>query len=525
VSDPGSGQLLDRVRALLSRALRELPDPSARVVLAGALARLDEPLRVAIAGKVKAGKSTLLNAMVGEELAPTDAGECTRIVTWYRDGPSYRVSVHLVDGPPEQRPFDRVCGAIRIDLGRPADQVDHLEVDVPSRRLREHTLIDTPGIASLSTEVSLRTLSFLEADEERAAQADAVIYLLRHMHGSDLRFLEAFHGDDLVNGSPINAVGVLSRADEIGGCRLDAMEDAERVATRYQSDDRLRRLCPIVVPVAGLLGAAGATIREDEYRLLATIAGAAIADVLDLLLTADRFVSAATPIPVIEPARRQLLNRLGLFGVRLAVQLIRDGAVRSADDLARELTAHSGLDRLREILAAQFLGRSRVLKARSALAALDLALSGRAGSEPGVGAGSDLRAQVVSDLGVGAGSDLPARVVSDLAAEAEEIRASAHEFTEVRLLHLLRSGRVSGRPEQLTEMERLLGGAGAEAASRLGLAADTVPDRLAVAADEALGRWQRVAEHPLSARELRTAARATARSCEGIIESLRQPAP
>jgi hypothetical protein len=550
-----SEQLLDRVRALLRRALRELPDPSARSVLVGALARLDEPLRVAIAGKVKAGKSTLLNAMVGEELAPTDAGECTRIVTWYRDGPSYRVQLHLVDGPPEQRPFDRVSGAIRIDLDRPAEQVDHIEVDVPSRRLREHTLIDTPGIASLSTEVSLRTLSFLEADEERAAQADAVVYLLRHMHGSDLRFLEAFHGDDLVNGSPINAVGVLSRADEIGGCRLDAMETAGRVATRYQSDERLRRLCPIVVPVAGLLGAAGATIREDEFRLLATIAGAAIADVLDLLLTADRFVSAATPIPVAEPARRQLLNRLGLFGVRLAVQLIREGAVRSAEDLARELTARSGLDRLREILAAQFLGRSRVLKARSALAALDVVLrspspspaslpaapgpgpslvgprligpssvgSGSVGSGS-VGSGLAASGRVVSGLAAGVGSDLRARVVSELVAEAEEIRASAHEFTEVRLLHLVRSGRVPGRPEQLTEMERLLGGAGAEAASRLGLAADTVPDRLAVAADEALARWQRIAEHPLSARELRTAARATARSCEGIIEALRQPA-
>ncbi|MFC6016073.1 dynamin family protein [Plantactinospora solaniradicis] len=489
-----SGELSRRVRDLLGRAHRELPDPAAKEALAGAIGRLDEPLRVAIAGKVKAGKSTLLNAMVGEELAPTDAGECTRVVTWYRDGPSYRVLLHLVDGPPEQRPFDRVSGAIQVDLGRPADQVRQLTVDVPSRRLREHTLIDTPGIASLSTEVSLRTQMFLAADSDRVAEADAVVYLLRHMHGSDLRFLESFHGDELARGSPINTVGVLSRADEIGDCRLDAMEAAGRVATRYQADERLRRLCPIVVPVAGLLGAAAATLREDEFQSLATIAAAGFDDVLELLLTADRFVGTTTSIPVAGPARQRLLARLGLFGVRVGVQLIREGTVRDAGDLARELSARSGLDRLREVLAAQFLGRGQVLKARSALASLDAAVR----SQP-------------------AGVDTAA-----LIAEAEEIRAGFHEFVEVRLLHLLRSGRLPGRPDQLAEMERLLGGAGGGAAERLGLTADAVPGRLAVAAEEALGRWQRLAEHPLSARELRTAARATVRSCEGLLAGLRQ---
>jgi hypothetical protein len=489
-----SEQLLDRVRALLGRAQRTLPDTTAKELITSALARLDEPLRVAIAGKVKAGKSTLLNAMVGEELAPTDAGECTRVVTWYRDAPAYQVVMHLADGTAEQRPFDRVSGALRIDLGRPAEQVGHLEVGVPSRRLRDHTLIDTPGIASLSADVSLRTLAFLESDDERPGQADAVIYLLRHMHGADLRFLEAFHGDGLVSGSPMNAVGVLSRADEIGGCRLDAMNAAGRIAARYQADERLRRLCPIVVPIAGLLGMAGATLREDEFRPLATIAAAPIGDVVELLLTADRVASATTPIPVAVPERRLVLARLGLFGVRLGVQLIRDGTVASAADLARELTARSGLSRLREVLDAQFVGRSRVLKARSALAALDVGLR----SSP----------------------DGPNR---ELTAEAEEIRASAHEFIEVRILHLLRSGRIPGRPEQLAEMDRLLGGAGAEVPARLGVAPGTVPERLATVAGEALARWQRIAEHPLSARDLRNAARATARSCEGILAALREP--
>ncbi len=467
------------VADLLTAAESAATTRAAADTLAAARRRLAEPLRVAIAGKVKAGKSTLLNALLGEELAATDAGECTRIVTWYADGPTYAVTAHLRDGAAEPRPFNRVAGAVRISLGRPAEEVDHLEVRVPSARLRRHTLIDTPGIASLSTDVSLRTMAFLEAEGERSAQTDAVIYLLRHMHGSDVRFLESFHGDGLANGTPVNAVGVLSRADEIGGCRLDAMEAAARVAARYAGDERLRRLCPVVVPVAGLLGAAGATLREEEYRVLARVAAEPMSEVVELLLTADRFAAS-------EPARRRVLDRLGLFGVRLSVRLIREGRVADSADLARALTDHSGIDRLREVFAAQFVGRSEVLKARSALAVLDECLPPD----------------------------------SDLAGDAERIRASAHEFVELRLLHLLRSGRLPGTDAQLAEMDLLLGGAGGAAHSRLGLPADASPARVAAAAQAALARWQAVAEHPFSARELRTAARAAARSCEGVLATV-----
>ena len=480
-----TSDLLPRVRSLLDRAVAEVYDPTVRQLLGAARRRIDEPLRVAIAGKVKAGKSTLLNALVGEELAATDAGECTRIVTWYADGPAYSVTAHLRSGQVEPRPFNRVAGAVQISLGRPAEEVDHLEVRVPSARLRRHTLIDTPGIASLSTDVSLRTHAFLEAEGERAAQTDAVIYLLRHMHGSDVRFLESFHGDGLANGTPVNAVGVLSRADEIGGCRLDAMDAAARVAARYATDDRLRRLCPVVVPVAGLLGAAGATLREEEYRVLAAVAALPMDEVVDLLLTADRFARSS-------PARSRTLDRLGLFGVRLSVRLIREGQVHDSADLARSLTAHSGIDRLREVFTAQFVGRSEVLKARSALAVLDECLAGRRSS--------------------GSSS-----ADNDLTAEAERIRASAHEFVELRLLHLLRSGRLPGTDDQLAEMDRLLGGAGGTAQARLSLPPDAPPTRVAAAAQAALARWQAVAEHPFSARELKTAARAVTRSCEGIL--------
>jgi hypothetical protein len=244
----------------------------------------------------------------------------------------------------------------------------------------------------------------------------------------------------------------------------------------------------VIVPVAGLLAAAGATLREQEFRALATIAAGDMNDVVSLLLTADRFTSGSTRIPVLPAVRHQLIGRLGVFGVRLAVQLIREGVATSADDLAKELFARSGLSRLNDVLTVQFVNRAQVLKARSALAVLDSLIRG--GKHPG------------------------------LSAAVEEIRASAHEFVEVRLLHLLRSGRLPGRPEQLQEMERLLGGMGASAAERLGMPPDTVPAVLMAEAQESLTRWVRVAEHPLSSREVRTAARAAARSCEGIVATL-----
>ena len=91
-SDDPRGPDPDRARRTRSRSTAA---PRTRTGWPRCTTRLDQPLRVAVAGRVKAGKSTLLNALVGERLAPTDAGECTRIVTWYQDGHTYQVSAHL----------------------------------------------------------------------------------------------------------------------------------------------------------------------------------------------------------------------------------------------------------------------------------------------------------------------------------------------------------------------------------------------------------------------------------------------
>ena len=487
--------LVGSIDALLARAEGLAVSDEVRSQLTEARARLAGPLRLAIAGKVKAGKSTLLNALLGEELAPTDAGECTKIVTWYVEGPTRSVVVHPLVGEPAARPWSRDDGAIDVALGAwEAADVDHLEVSWPTSRLRELTVLDTPGIASISTEISARTHRVLSAEDDRAPVADAVLYLMRHTHASDVRFLEAFHDDELAHGTPVNSVGVLSRADEIGSCRLDALEVADRIARRYEADPRLRRLCPVIVPVDGLLAFAAVSLQEAEFAMIAALARASEHETAELLLTVDRFVERPTN-RLTELERAHLLERFGLFGVRLAVTLVRDGTCPTSSALAQVLAERSGLDRLRTVVLQQFLQRSRILRARSALSILrDILRTG--GCRDGAA----------------------------LAAELEQVDAGTHEFEEVRQLAELRSGQLRLTETQMTELDLVLGGSGHDAVSRLGLPPGSTPEEVRAAALASLDRWQRVSEHPLSDRAVQTAARTARRALEGIVAEL-TPAP
>lgn len=485
-----TGRLTTAVRAVLDRAVAAYAhDPGTRSWLRGQLARLDEPLRIAVAGKVKAGKSTLLNALVGEEIAPTDAGECTRVVTWYRDGPSPRITLHPRQGPPRAAAVDRRGGGLVLDLaGIPAEGLDRVVVDWPSQHLRAATLIDTPGIASLSRDVARRTLRFLQPDDDRPTEADAVVYLMRHLHACDAEFLEAFRDRGVARAASVNTVAVISRADEIGGGRVDAMISARAVARRYRAEPALRGLCQDVVAVAGLLAQTARTLRGREHTALAALAAVPRAELEEALLTTDRFLAADALAPSVPAAQRaELLRRFGVFGLRMATTLIRQGAATPAA-LAADLLRRSGLPDLQNVLTSRFAQRRDLLKARSALLALDAVLR-----------------------------DVPCPDSDALAAQVERILTDAHEFVELRLLTALRCGDVTLPEDLVGEAELLLGQDGPAPAARLGLTDTARPDEVRAAAVDALHRWQEHAENPLLGRVAADACRSVVRTCEGLL--------
>ena len=106
-----------------------------------------------------------------------------------------------------------------------------------------------------------------------------------------------------------------------------------RWPTRYGADGRVRELASGVVPVAGLIAETGATLREEQFRWLRTLAALPEVRRDDLLLSADRFRDPDGN-PLGEEIREELLARLGMFGLRLAVQLLADGTAGTSTELS-----------------------------------------------------------------------------------------------------------------------------------------------------------------------------------------------
>ncbi|MEU7215686.1 dynamin family protein [Nocardia iowensis] len=484
-------------------------EPRPRALLADCARRLDQPLRVALAGSLKAGKSTLLNSLVGQDIAPTDATECTRVVTWYRYGSTPSVTAHAGDGARANVVVRRGSGThgLTFDLAgltwnAPAPrEVDHLEVEWPAAALAHTTIIDTPGTSSLSREVSQRTARLLTpgADLEQAEQgiavpgADAVVYLLRRLDAADVRFLERVGaGTSAAPGlsglpGPLGVVGVVSRADEIGAGRIDALHSAREVATRFAGELERTGLCQAVIPVAGLLAFAAATLRQQEYAAFEALAGVPVDELSTALLSADRFARPDIALPVAPQVRAQLAERFGLFGIRMAVTLIRLG-VRDSATLAAELTARSGVDELRSVLDVQFGQRADQLKAHSALTALARVLTAYPGS-----------------------------AADALLPRVRTLLADVHGFAELRLLGRLRTDELALPPADLAELHRLIGGSGIAPHLRLGLPVDAAPAVQRDRAVAAVRKWRARARHPLADQFTSTACLTAARSAEGTL--------
>ncbi|MFI5925767.1 GTP-binding protein [Micromonospora sp. NPDC051543] len=468
---------------LLHQAL-EVYQHDARAVgrLRHQIARLEQPLRIAVAGPWRAGKSTVLNALMGEEVAPVEGADGA--FTWYEDGASPGATAYPVGQPPQELTVVKSATGMRVDLGWRAGEVRDIVVRWPTRALRQVTLVDTPALGTVDEQGHAPVLDRVLAD------ADAVLFLTRDGRDSDLRVLESGRDSAVGQAAPVNVIMVLSRADEVGGGRIDGLLTARQLARRHHRDPRVGALAVNVVACSGAVGLAGRLLGESDFAALATLAGVPRAGLEPHLLSADRFVRGELPVRLDPEVRAGLLDRFGLFGIRLATTLVR-GGFDTRVAMSAELIRRSGLTELRESMTRCFVDRRDALKARSALAAVEALV----------------RAE-------------PVRGSDELVGAIEQILAGAHEFRELRLLVALRNARLGFDAELAAEAQRLVGGEGVSLAARLGVEHEATAQRLWETAADAQWRWRDRAEDPLLPLTQRRGAEVVVRSCEGMLAEL-----
>lgn len=455
-----SALVVDMARSLV----QQLPPETAHAVH-GIVARLEGPLQLAVAGRIKSGKSTVVNALIGRRVSATDIRECTRMVTRFQYGTVDRVEVRKLDGSVLTIPYDG-DGVIPADLGCAPEEVAVVDAYLTYDALREVTIIDTPGLASLHEQSAGRSQEMLgggdgavdERSQQAVSAAEAVLYVItQSIRADDADALSAFRRTSGgQTSSPINALAILNKADQVQAD--DPMQAATELAAEHSHT--LRHAVSQVLPLVGLMAESALTgnFTEADAQTLREIAALDEATRDVLFMSTDFFVRPEIPVDV--EARERLLTRLDRYGTRKAVDAILADPHITTGALRQLLEGQSGFPDLHRIIDGVFSVRADDIKSAVALASLD-----------------ELAAKS------------PPRIRDTMYDLLEELYQHP-EAQQLRLLEaatLVTSGKVELPDDMFDEVRQLVTGSGPD--EMLGKRGASLPE-LVQAAFDAAGRWR-----------------------------------
>ncbi|HET6401879.1 MAG TPA: dynamin family protein, partial [Candidatus Kapabacteria bacterium] len=184
---------------------------------------------VACLGQFKRGKSTLLDALLGEKILPTGVVPVTAIPTIIRYGDSAAAHVRGLGNEWRDIPLDSIADYV-TEEGNPHNErrTSAIEVFLPSALLAGGmTFVDTPGLGSIFTHATETTRSFLP-------HIDAAIIVL----GSD----PPISADELRMVTEISKdvrelIFVLNKSDRVG----EEERQAARIFSIQAIEERLGR--------------------------------------------------------------------------------------------------------------------------------------------------------------------------------------------------------------------------------------------------------------------------------------------
>lgn len=344
---------------------------------------VNDPCVVAVVGRVKAGKSTFVNALLGEDLAKVGAVETTATINRFAYGkpnPERPVLCVRRDGTrePVSRAFlDSLQGNESEVLER-AQDIEYLEYRLENPFLARVVLVDTPGMGAAVAEHNQRVQSFLGMEKDYAEQAyersrqagngaDAVIFVIGQVPRiTDQSFLEAFTETLYPGTRALNAVGVMAKVDERPEVFARRRELCRKI--QEQMPDKLN----VVLPVSAALERYLDSVTTEQLRTLVQQVRQIEADedvsehsTLGFLLSTEgKWKTYEDPdCPVSPETRASLCADLPWSTFTMMARTIAQHPTDNLIEIEAELREVAGFAPLKQILEQRFVERGHLLRA------------------------------------------------------------------------------------------------------------------------------------------------------------------
>ena len=445
--------------------------------------RLDAPLRVAVVGMMKAGKSTFMNALMGANLLYTGNLETTYTVGWFQYAPKPYLTICLRNGKTKEAPFEELekWSVRSYEKENPQiNDVKYLIIHYPSDVLKQLEFIDTPGLNSIYGTDAQNTLDFLSIKSSEdtlyeASMADAVIYAFsRSAAGFDKEILDAFYQGG-GNSSPINSIGILTKVDATGiwdiWSDLTPVEAALAVTETVMNNEAMKRLLFSAFPVCAKVVEGYRQLVPADWKALERLSALEADSLPDLLFDAGQFsTSTEEEFETLASVavRSHLMDTVGQYGVLAIAGLLRKSVAQ--EQVGQELQKLCGVESIRSVLLSHFGTRTFLIKTRYIFTRIG-------------GVIEMLKKQT------GPNSQLY-HICQQIGEEIEDLMSSVQVLKELKVLQMYYNNQLFfDTPEEVEDFLHVTGEYGRTAEARLGMPDGTTVAQLEQIAREKTALW------------------------------------
>lgn len=435
--------------------------------------RINEPMQLAIIGKISSSKSTLVNAILGKnEIMATGQKEVTYNVGWLKYGrPDADIIIHHKDGKPNTVKSQKEFSAWSTENHHAdIDNISYIETFDDAEILKEINIIDTPGLDALRGKDSQNTLDFIQQ-----VRPDAIIMLFTHSVAENvLDIVSKYNAGTSFN--PLNAIGVLAKIDTLWQETLERDKTAlqlgqKNAAKQLKKDQMLRKTLFNIYPISALQFLASSTLEESTFNVLVKLSGSDASQLRRAFNSVPNFLKPEIELNATVEQRTYIINSIGLYGAWLIVEGIKKGDITDLQSAKQLLWEESGAKHFMKVLHNHFGMRAKLIKMESIYQNIQQAIKATRGKAKD-GTTLQLLGKIEQRI-----SDLFSNLV--------------HEHKEYELLNQLYNEEREIGDEEKQEFLALCGEHGNSAMERLEMASITSPQELIEKALERERYWRK----------------------------------